>query len=69
MAKKVYPDRDNPEHFGEKYAAEFCAQKSKSILSLIATYEDRNAADLLCRLREAFWGGDWQPKKRKQTAV
>lgn len=52
------------ERYGHEHAAEFVGAHPIEIGSLIATYSDEGAHDVLDSLRALFWARTWVPAKK-----
>ena len=69
MGNQAKVTKENPEdrrmrEEGLRYASrrgpDFTGARSETIAKLVTTYNDQEAHELLDRLRESFWTGEWE---------
>lgn len=60
-------DRLDSEIHAEKLYEQFCMEYAEDIKSLIRSYSDNDAEELLEKLREDFWSGAWERRKKREA--
>jgi hypothetical protein len=55
--------------YGRELGPHFAAEHQAALVALIVTYGDASAERLLERLREDFWSGEWERRRRQKRQL